>query len=103
MPVLTMFVPAILVWSSAICWSVWLCMGARNLTDKILATGFPITAFVVCGFEHSIANRYFLPIGRALAVGSAAPLSVSGAFNNLMLVTFSAGPSSLRRSIGRCI
>ena len=78
-------------------------MGARSVTDKILAIIFPITAFIACGFEHSVANRYFLPIGSALAVGSAAPLSVSGAFNNLMLVMFLAGPSALRRSIGRCI
>ena len=78
-------------------------MGARSVTDKILATGFPITAFIACGFEHSVANRYFLPIGSALAVGSAAPLSVSGAVSNLMLVMFLAGPSALRRSIGRCI
>ena len=69
------------------CLAVWLCMGARSVTDKILATVFPITAFVACGFEHSVANMYFLPIGIALAAGSAAPLSVSGAFSNLMLVT----------------
>ena len=57
------------------------------MTDKILATVFPITAFVACGFEHSVANMYFLPIGIVLAAGSAAPLSVSGALNNLALVT----------------
>ena len=70
-----------------VCLAVWLCMGARSVTDKILAIIFPITAFVACGFEHSVANMYFLPIGIALAAGSAAPLSVSGAFSNLMLVT----------------
>jgi formate/nitrite transporter FocA (FNT family) len=31
--------------------------------DKILAIIFPITAFVAAGFEHSIANMYFLPFG----------------------------------------
>ena len=62
-------------------------MGARSVTDKILAIVFPITAFVACGFEHSVANMYFLPIGIALAAGSAAPLSVSGALSNLALVT----------------
>ena len=70
-----------------VCLAVWLCMGARSVTDKILATVFPITAFVACGFEHSVANMYFLPIGIVLAAGSAAPLSVSGALSNLMLVT----------------
>lgn len=71
-----------------VCLAVWLCMGARTVTDKILAIVFPITAFVACGFEHSVANMYFLPIGVALAAGTSAPLSVAGAFNNLALVTF---------------
>ena len=70
-----------------VCLAVWLCMGARSVTDKILATVFPITAFVACGFEHSVANMYFLPIGVALATGTSAPLSVAGAVSNLALVT----------------
>jgi len=45
-------------------------MGARTVTDKILAIAFPITAFVACGFDHSIANMYFLPIAVALAAGT---------------------------------
>ena len=70
-----------------VCPAVWLCMGARSVTDKILATVFPITAFVACGFEHSVANMYFLPIGVVLAAGTLAPLSVVGAISNLALVT----------------
>ena len=46
--------------------AVWLCFGARSTTDKILAVIFPITAFVASGFEHCIANMYFIPIGMAL-------------------------------------
>ena len=70
-----------------VCLAVWLCMGARSVTDKILAIVFPITAFVACGFEHSVANMYFLPIGIALAVGTSTPLSVVDAVGNLALVT----------------
>jgi formate/nitrite transporter len=70
-----------------VCLAVWLCMGARSVADKILATVFPITAFVACGFEHSVANMYFLPIGVALAGGTSAPLSVADAVSNLALVT----------------
>jgi formate/nitrite transporter len=70
-----------------VCLAVWLCMGARSVTDKILAIVFPITAFVACGFEHSVANMYFLPIGVALAAGTSAPLSVADAVSNLALVT----------------
>src|SRR5581483_8574389 len=39
-----------------VCLAVWLCMGARSVSDKILAILFPISAFVACGFEHSVAN-----------------------------------------------
>ena len=70
-----------------VCLAVWLCMGARGVADKILAIVFPISAFVACGFEHSVANMYFLPIGLAVAAGTSAPLSFGAAFNNLALVT----------------
>jgi len=70
-----------------VCLAVWLCMGARSVADKILAILFPISAFVACGFEHSVANMYFLPIGIMLAAGGPAPLSVLGALSNLVLVT----------------
>lgn len=70
-----------------VCLAVWLCMGARSVTDKILAIVFPISAFVACGFEHSIANMYFLPVGIALASSSAAPIAWTGAISNLALVT----------------
>ena len=44
-----------------VCLAVWLTYSARSTTDKILAVIFPITAFVAMGFEHSIANMYFIP------------------------------------------
>jgi formate/nitrite transporter len=46
-----------------VCLAVWLTLSGRSVTDKILAILFPITAFVASGFEHSIANMYFVPIG----------------------------------------
>ena len=46
-----------------VCLAVWIAMAGRNVTDKIVAIIFPITAFVACGFEHSIANMYFVPLG----------------------------------------
>jgi formate transporter len=70
-----------------VCLAVWLCMGARSVTDKVLAILFPITGFVACGFEHSVANMYFLPMGVALAAGTSAPLSAVDAISNLALVT----------------
>jgi len=46
-----------------VCLAVWLSFSARTTTDRILAVIPPVTAFVACGFEHSIANMYFIPIG----------------------------------------
>lgn len=57
--------------NALVCLAVWLCFSARSTTDKILSILFPITAFVAAGFEHSVANMYFLPIG--LFVKAAAP------------------------------
>lgn len=53
--------------NALVCLAVWLCFGARTTIDKIFAIIFPITAFVACGFEHSIANMYFIPMGISLA------------------------------------
>lgn len=44
-----------------VCLAVWLTYSARTTIDKIVAIIFPITAFVAAGFEHSIANMYFIP------------------------------------------
>lgn len=49
--------------NALVCLAVWLCFSARTATDKILAIIFPITAFVAAGFEHSVANMYFLSMG----------------------------------------
>lgn len=49
-----------------VCLAVWLCFSARSTTDKILAIIPPISAFVAAGFEHSVANMYFIPLGLLL-------------------------------------
>lgn len=46
-----------------VCLAVWLSLGARTLGDKVLAVLFPVSAFVVAGFEHSVANMYLIPLG----------------------------------------
>ena len=49
--------------NALVCLAVWLTFSARSTIDKIAAIIFPITAFVAAGFEHSIANMYFIPFG----------------------------------------
>ncbi len=57
--------------NALVCLAVWLTYSARTTTDRILAIVPPITAFVAAGFEHSIANMYFIPI--ALFIKAWAP------------------------------
>lgn len=73
-----------------VCMAVWLSMAGRTVTDKILAVIFPITAFVAAGFEHSIANMYFIPLGILLkseVADAPAALDWSGYAANLVPVT----------------
>lgn len=46
-----------------VCLAVWLCFAGHTVVDKILAIVFPVSAFVALGFEHSVANMYFIPAG----------------------------------------
>jgi formate transporter len=46
-----------------VCLAVWLCYSARTTTDKILSIIPPIAAFVAAGFEHCVANMFFIPMG----------------------------------------
>jgi len=49
--------------NALVCLAVWLTYSARSTMDKIAAIIFPITAFVAAGFEHSVANMYFISYG----------------------------------------
>ena len=71
--------------NALVCLAVWLAMGGRTVSDKILAIVFPITAFVVIGLEHSIANWFFLPYG--LALDEYTTVSLAGVCRNLLGVT----------------
>jgi formate/nitrite transporter len=73
--------------NALVCLAIWLCMGARSVADKILAILFPISAFVACGFEHSVANMYALPLGMILTTSTASPILLNEALGNLVLVT----------------
>jgi formate/nitrite transporter len=77
-----------------VCLAVWLAMAGHTVVDKILAIVFPISAFVAAGFEHSIANMYFIPLGLLLADSVTLPANVNvaslgwaGLASNLVPVT----------------
>jgi len=56
--------------NALVCLAVWLAIGARSATDKIVSIIFPITAFVAAGFEHSVANMYFIPMALFIKSGA---------------------------------
>jgi formate transporter len=82
--------------NALVCMAVWLCFSARTTTDRILAILSPITAFVAAGFEHSIANMYFIPVALLIKEGApasfwAAAGSSPGQFANLTWYSFLVG------------
>ncbi len=66
-----------------VCLGVWLALAGHSVVDKILAIVFPITAFVAAGFEHSVANMYFLTLGMLFSDA----VTWSGIAANLVPVT----------------
>lgn len=56
--------------NALVCLAVWLCFSARTVIDKIAAIIFPIAAFVAAGFEHCVANMYFIPAGLLIKGGA---------------------------------
>ncbi len=69
--------------NALVCLAIWLTFAARTVTGKILAILWPITAFVALGFEHSVANFYFLAAGLL----SGADGGIAGILRNLVPVT----------------
>lgn len=56
--------------NTLVCLAVWLAFSARSTTDRILAIVPPIAAFVAAGYEHSIANLYFIPFALLIKLGA---------------------------------
>ncbi|MFH1678917.1 MAG: formate/nitrite transporter family protein [Candidatus Omnitrophota bacterium] len=68
-----------------VCLAVWMAIASRDVTGKIFAIFFPIMAFVALGFEHSVANMYFIPMGILL---KGAGIAAAGGIN-LVTLTWS--------------
>jgi formate transporter len=66
-------VPAItlgIMCNALVCLASWMCYSARSNVDKFFTVVPPVTAFVTAGFEHSIANIYFIPMGLFIKAGA---------------------------------
>lgn len=73
-----------------VCLAVWISFAAGELSGKILGLYLPTMLFVLSGFEHSVANMYFIPAGMmaSLQYGIPADITLGGfLFNNLLPVT----------------
>ena len=62
--------------NALVCLAVWLCYSARTTADKVLAIIPPIAAFVAAGFEHSVANMFFIPYGLFVKSNEASSLAI---------------------------
>jgi len=70
MPMWTAFFRGVMC-NVLVCMAVWMALAGRSVIDKFIAIVFPISAFVAAGFEHSIANMYFIPLAMMLKASGA--------------------------------
>jgi len=91
--VVTLFFKGVLC-NLLVCMGVWLAYAGRSVTDKIVGLILPTSAFVAAGFEHCVANMYFLPLawvmtatGQVPAGFDASVITLPGIIHNLVPVT----------------
>lgn len=71
-----------------VCLAVWMGSAGKTVCDKLAAAILPVVAFVVLGFEHSVANMFFLPLGLVIeALWGGSSVVVLGVASNLVFVT----------------
>lgn len=90
LPFLQAFASGILC-NVLVCLAVWMAVAGRSVVDKAVAIVFPITAFVAAGFEHSVANMYFIPMALLLKASgwtgvAAEHVTLAGFLGNLVPV-----------------
>ena len=69
-----------------VCLAVWMAVSARTVVGKVWAIFFPIMAFVASGFEHSVANMFFIPMGLVMK-GQTAIVATAGLADKLSHLT----------------
>ena len=77
-----------------VCLAVWIGFSARTVADKVLGILLPISFFVAAGFEHCVANMFFLPTGLLMktmgfgaSVASVGALDLGAIFYNISAAT----------------
>ena len=71
-----------------VCLAVWIGHSANSVTDKFFSALLPVMAFMAAGFEHCVANMFFLPYALMLQVsGVAGSVDLAGVVHNLSAAT----------------
>ncbi len=95
-----------------VCLAVWLAVAAKDVTGKIFACFFPIMAFVSSGYEHCVANMYFVPMGMKIAQANPAvvadkfgmtPEAVTSYFTYGNFISINLIPVTLGNIVGGAI
>lgn len=66
-----------------VCLSVWLATASKEITAKVFTSAFPVAIFIICGFEHCVANMFYLPIAMMIS----GTCDMAAMFHNLIPVT----------------
>ncbi|MGB8602738.1 MAG: formate/nitrite transporter family protein [Rhizomicrobium sp.] len=99
----TIFVRGILC-NLLVCLAVWLTYAGRSVVDKMSAMILPVAAFVAAGFEHCVANMFFLPMGYVLLhTGHAAPEGVDVSALTLPGIVHNLVPATLGNIVGGAV
>lgn len=79
-----------------VCLSVWLATASKEITAKVFASAFPVAIFIICGFEHCVANMFYLPIAMMISgtcdllavLHNLAPVTLGNIVGGMILITF---------------
>ena len=95
-----------------VCMAIWMAFSTKDIAGKLLSIFFPIWLFITSGFEHSIANMYYIPAGiiakfNPLWANAAVTLGVSSAKQDTLtwgsFITNNLIPVTLGNIIGGCV
>src|SRR5512133_21746 len=89
-----------LLCNTLVCLAVWIAMAGRTVVDKIVAVILPVTAFVAAGFEHSVANMYFISLGLILKGQGLAPAGVNSSHLDALAFVQNLVPVTLGNIVG---
>ena len=80
-----------------VCLGVWLAYAGRSVTDKMAGMVLPVACFVAAGFEHCVANMFFLPIAWVLAVTGHVPAGLDVSAITLFNIVHNIIPGDARQ------